>query len=929
MKDLVRQSESQHGKNTASAQEKVKNIAQRLSNLKSKAAKSKHRSSSDLSEEYGISNIEEEEPQSLEASFNTSAHSSSQRARSETPGSEKITLLRKQMEMNRVKMAERESKSKEIEQMVTQLKSKFETSQMSLEKSVELGRSMGDLSSISLAPLHSQSVSDVSHTSRTFNLENEKIKFLEKRIRELETKINDKQNLPESERVHRLEGKVMDLEENLREKESIIDARTKAVQLLSENLTKKKKDVVDSLEDTKQEMFKMQETFLDAETTYKDEVNRLNRVIRVKSADIQNLEEKCTILEKSRYDLTIENSELKTKLEDVQDYSTKISELNKLNETLQKQISSLESQGYEFITEDDVGESTQSESSKETRSGLLEKIKSLEELVKTHADESEQLEEKLQEKTVELNVINANFIVLQDKYNSLGPKSLFPSDPAAGEEAQAEIADLKQQLDDSNKNMIKTKLKMKQLQKQVDSFKKADANQEVARLTEEIQTLTQRITDLEEDKGNNQWQEWGAETESDLEKKIKVSFTDDCQISNHEPINSLQVLETTCQNQTTAIQLLEEQKIDMNEDLHSAKQELETVKDQSELEARLSELETSNDDLEHKVQHLMDEKGEIEAKLTRYISENTELNEKIDKLSKGSSAESIEMVDLTAQENEEYQKALVGQKDLGDDIGPEISQELNESLKNLREESSELMSKIELFTIERREVLDKLDTLTVENQVLVSSIESVRDEKVALEHENDSLKESLERTERILSELQTDKEELSTKVAELNEHRSKLQEEINKLVKEGLESSPHGSPAKAAGTVSTETSPDIASSIDKEACEKLLKQLDNEIQNLNKNKDKHQKLKISKKLSENAKSVHAMMTNLLVDYYKSLDDCKQLRDDLEKVKVLMMSVSNSEKDDEELHKWQQQLNEAEQKLNQRNNEFDELQVNFT
>lgn len=523
MKDLVRQSESQHGKNTASAQEKVKNIAQRLSNLKSKTAKSKHRSSSDLSEEYGISNIEEEEPQSLEASYNTSAHSSTQRARSETPGSEKITLLRKQMELNRVKMAERESKSKEIEQMVTQLKSKFETSQMSLEKSVELGRSMGDLSSISLAPLHSQSVSDVSHTSRTFSLENERIKFLEKRIRELEDKVSDKQDLPESERVNRLEGKVLDLEENLREKESIIDARTKAVQLLSENLTKKKKDVVDSLEDTKQEMFKMQETFLDAETTYKDEVNRLNRVIRVKSGEIQNLNEKCEILEKSRYDLTIENSELKTKLEDVQDYSTKISELNKLNETLQKQISNLESQRYEFINEDEVGESSQSEGSKETRSGLLERIKSLEEVVQSHAEAAEQLEEKLQEKTVELNVINANFAVLQDKYNSLGPKSLFPSDPAAGEEAQAEIADLKQQLDDSNKNMIKTKLKMKQLQKQVDSFKKANSNKEVARLTEEISALTQRIADLEEDKGN-QWQEWGAEAESDLKKQIKVSF---------------------------------------------------------------------------------------------------------------------------------------------------------------------------------------------------------------------------------------------------------------------------------------------------------------------------------------------------------------------------------------------------------------------
>lgn len=408
--------------------------------------------------------------------------------------------------------------------MVTQLKSKFESSQMSLEKSVELGRSMGDLSVLASAPqLHysHRSVSDVLHSSHTFNLENERIKFLEKRIHDLEGTISDKENMTESDKVRKLEGKILDLEENLREKESIIDARTKAVSLLSENLTKKKKDVVDSLEDTKQEMFKMQETFLDTEITYKGEVDRLNQIIKERSDAIQNLNEKCEILEKSRYDLTIENSELKTKLEDVQDYSTKISELNKLNETLQMQISNLESQGYEIITEDDVGEVVEN---KET---LPEKVKSLEELLKSHKNEIEQLQENLQEKTIEVNVVNANFNVLQEKLNALGPKSLFPSDSAGDEEAQAEIVKLKQQLDDSNKNMIKTKLKVKQLEKQVNSFKKAsEGNQEVTRLTEEVQTLTQRITELEESKENKggEWQEWRAETEveTDLEKKIKV-----------------------------------------------------------------------------------------------------------------------------------------------------------------------------------------------------------------------------------------------------------------------------------------------------------------------------------------------------------------------------------------------------------------------
>ena len=348
--------------------------------------------------------------------------------------------------------------------------------------------------------------------------------------------------------------------------------------------------------------------------------------------------------------------------------------------------------------------------------------------------------------------------------------------------------------------------------------------------------------------------------------------------------------------------------MDMSEDLHSAKLELESIKEHSEVEVKPSELE-------EKFQQLLEEKTAVEAKLAHYLSENMELQEKIDKLNKGSSAESIEMVNLSPQENEEYQKALGGvQKELGD---PEISQELNESLRSLREESSELMSKIELFTIERREVLDKLDAMTLENQVLVSSIESIREEKVALEHENESLKEKSEQIEKFLSDLQSDKEELLKQVSELSEHRAKLQEEINKLVKEGLDLAS----AETSGEVST-------SSIDKESCEQLLKQLDAEIQNLNKNKDKHQKLKISKKLSDNAKNVHAVMTNLLVDYYKNLDECKSLRDDLEKVKSLLATVSSMEKDEEEIKNLQQKLKETEQELMIKCDAFDEMRVNI-
>ncbi|KAG5683098.1 hypothetical protein PVAND_012401 [Polypedilum vanderplanki] len=828
LKELVRQSE--HGKNTASAQEKVKNIAQRLSNLKSKATKSKmHRASSEVSEDYSITHYEEEENEIAAASSSNipSTSSSSRTTRSETPGSEKITLLRKQMELNRMKMAERENKSKEIEQMVTQLKSRFETSQMSLEKSVELGRSMGDLSSpIPSMLLHSQnrSVSDVSHnTSQPLNFENERIKFLEKRIRELESTLSDKENLSETEALQQLERKIIDLEETIKEKDSVIEARTKAVALLTENLSKKKKNVVDSLEDTKQEMFKMQETFIETELAYRKDKDRLQKLLDEKTAEITNLNEKNEILEKSRYELTIENSDIKTKLEEVQDYSTKISELNKLNESLQKRISTLESQRYEFITEDEVGEAK----SAEGQIDLTQKIKELEELLKSRDEEIEKLQESLQEKTVEVNVVNANISVLQDKYNALCQKPLFTADSSTDEETQAEIAKLKQQLDDSNKSMIKTKLKMKQMQKQIDTLQKSsDGSQEISRLNEEIQILNQKIAELEEEKGSYQLQLVGNENQSDLEHKLKV-------------------LETTCQNQNSAIQLLEEQKAEMNEELQKVKDDLSRV---TELEARISELESLNNEQEHKIHQISEEKEALSAQMNQYLNENMELLDKLEKISKGSSAESIEMVaNLTAQEKleiEEYQKGVEIKEE---EVPIEISQELNESLRSLRMESSELMEKIELFTIERREVLEKLDALTVENHVLTGNYEKLQEEKSELEKKLAILMTEKEDFEATVLNLNTEKSELSQKLAELSEHRTKLQEEINKLVKNELgSSSPHSSPLKSTESSESDQSSsspkELTTSIDREACEKLLKQLDSEIQNLNKNKDKNQKI---------------------------------------------------------------------------------------
>lgn len=75
--------------------------------------------------------------------------------------------------------------------------------------------------------------------------------------------------------------------------------------------------------------------------------------------------------------------------------------------------------------------------------------------------------------------------------------------------AQAQIAALNEEIEASNKNMIKvksnSKLKLKQMQKTIENFSKvSDAHAEIVKLNEELHQLAQKVAELEEEKGNLQ-----------------------------------------------------------------------------------------------------------------------------------------------------------------------------------------------------------------------------------------------------------------------------------------------------------------------------------------------------------------------------------------------------------------------------------------
>lgn len=104
-------------------------------------------------------------------------------------------------------------------------------------------------------------------------------------IQEKEKKIMDLNN-----KIVELEAIILDLQENLKEKDSVIDSKTKAVTLMSADLSRKGKTTLDTLEDTKDEMRTMQENFILIETSLKDKNISLLKQLEERDNKISELE---------------------------------------------------------------------------------------------------------------------------------------------------------------------------------------------------------------------------------------------------------------------------------------------------------------------------------------------------------------------------------------------------------------------------------------------------------------------------------------------------------------------------------------------------------------------------------------------------------------------------------------------------------------
>lgn len=357
-------------------------------------------------------------------------------------------------------MAERDKNQKGIEEMVSQMKAQLDDSQNLINQSPL---------NLSLAEPKAESYSAETSSQELYRI----LLIKEKRMSDLLSK------------VQKLEGTVLDLQENIKEKDQVIDARTKAITLMSENLSKKGKHTLDMLDETKEQMRKMQENFIQLESEMKEEKEKLILDLGQKNNEIENLRSINSALEADKLQLEIELKEYKNQSSEIGNYKQQINELN-------DKIAELE----------DVSKKSPQKSNKRNKKGDRSKstppkeednkIAELQKVLDESKHENEQYLNKIAELEKTVEELNAKVSQLE-----LTTKTVEISNESE------EISKLKKQIDESNKNMIKVKAqhksKIKELTKKIEALKSAsDPSSEAVRL--EVENLNKKVDELQQEK---------------------------------------------------------------------------------------------------------------------------------------------------------------------------------------------------------------------------------------------------------------------------------------------------------------------------------------------------------------------------------------------------------------------------------------------
>ncbi|CAN7942092.1 unnamed protein product, partial [Ixodes pacificus] len=161
----------------------------------------------------------------------------------------------------------------------------------------------------------------------------------------------DSRILELSREAEALEARILDLQESLREKDQVLQARTRAVQLVTEDLSLRSKTAVDDLDDTRAEMQRLQRDFLEREAAWREREASLAADLAAGQARVKECEEAVRRVESTRFELATRNAELQERLVKAQEAATRCKadhdrvvqeKLDSLNKELEAKSAALE-----------------------------------------------------------------------------------------------------------------------------------------------------------------------------------------------------------------------------------------------------------------------------------------------------------------------------------------------------------------------------------------------------------------------------------------------------------------------------------------------------------------------------------------------------------------------------------------------------------
>ncbi|KAJ8674067.1 hypothetical protein QAD02_005329 [Eretmocerus hayati] len=599
-----------------------------------------------------------------------------------------------------------------------------------------------------------------------------------------------------SNKIIDLEAIILDLQENLKEKDSVIDSKTKAVTLLSADLSKKGKTTLDTLEDTKDEMRSMQENFVLVESSLRDKNDNLVMQLEEKTSQISELESQIQSLlgklavqkEAETVSADFSRSTMDT-LADTKDAMKSMQEnfvlieesLKSKNESLLQQLHEREMKLAEaeariLSLESGFGIERYPDSQ-----DLMYKIEKLEKTNRELQDEKYELQKSiadLQDKIVSGEPAsklptedNSRILELENLIEELRASNAVLEQECT-KKLQDQIADLNEKNQQLANKVIDLESQLLSLETEKSQWKSGETGvpSETSRSDEEVQNLTKELEELNKSMiklkaqhkkklSNLQKQLENFKKVSDINAELvnlgnQVALLEEEKASAGEWQQRISDLEGKVSSQAkeiethiNAIAILENQKLDLMQELHASKQEL------SSLEAEIAESENLRVTAEMKV---VDLEEELESLHKRQLddSERAELQRQIASL---------------AQENERLSSKLKNSSDVGS----------TDSFVKTGSNVDSTESFEAIADADKSDLLRKIDGLTRENGALV--------EKLArLEEKGSSDSGSTESFERIpettVSDTGTRLEALTRENFELVVKVTKLEEKLSDLL---------------------------------------------------------------------------------------------------------------------------------------------------